>query len=110
MQRTRINIVLAVGISRITEFFVNPWRKLSLIFICLLFGFFMASAIASVVGQRAHWDIAIALFCLIFIEFVSIIFYGRRNKTNQLLSLDLLNSFKLGFTYGLFLEALKLNS
>lgn len=110
MQRTRINILFELAISKITDFFANPWRNLSLLFIALLFGFFIASAVASTVGQRANWDTNMALFCLIFTEFTTAIVYSRRDSQSKLKGLDILNSFKIGFTYGLFLEAMKLNS
>ena len=110
MQRTRINLLFNLAISKITVFLANPWRNLSLLFIALLFGFFIASAVASIVGQRADWDITVAFFCVIFVEIASIIIYRRRQKDEKIIGLDILNSFKMGFTYGLFLEAMKLNS
>jgi energy-coupling factor transporter transmembrane protein EcfT len=110
MQRTRINTALSSSFSKATAFFANPWRKLSLTFIFLLFGFFIASAIASLTGQIAYWDVTAALFLLVFTEFVSIVVYRRDNKRDKLLGLDVLNAFKFGLVYGLYLEAFKLNS
>ena len=110
MQRTRINILFNLAINKITGFLANPWRNLSLVFIGFLFGFFVASGVASLFGQRADWDITVALFCLIFVELISIIVYRRPEKNGQLIGLDILNSLKIGFSYGLFLEAMKLNS
>jgi hypothetical protein len=117
MQETRLNILLNLILNNIRRFFANPWRKLSLIFVFLLFGFFMASAIASTTGQAARWDITVAAILLIFTEISSIIAYRRSankqrspNSTTQSLFIDLLNYFKMGIIYGLFLEAFKLNS
>lgn len=110
MQETRLNILLNSGINQLNEFFSNPWRKLVLIFLSLFFGFFITSAVSTTLGQAARWDITAAAVFLIFSETVNIIVYRRSNKKERSLWLDLLNSFKIGFVYGLYLEALKLGS
>lgn len=107
MQNTRLNILLNSLFNRIINFFRNPWRKLSLITISFFLGFFMASAISTTIGQLARLDITMSLFFLFFTEGVSIIAY-RQGKNNKIIGLDILNSFKVGFTYGLYLEAITL--
>lgn len=109
MQRTRINIFLNLIFNQISNFFANPWRNLSLMIISLLLGFFISSAINTTLGQRADWDITIAFVLIVFTEAVSIIVY-RRPQNNRLSGLNFLNSFKIGFAYGLYLEASKLGS
>ncbi len=110
MQETRLNILFNLALNSFRNFFTNPWRKLALIFILLLLGFFSASAISSTVGQAGKWDINIALILLLFTEISSFISYRRRLENGRSVFVDFLNSFKIGFVYGLYLEALKLNS
>jgi hypothetical protein len=110
MQRTRLNLLLNTGISKINNFFTNPWRKVSLVLISFLVGFFMASFFTTTVGQLARLDVTFGFLSLIFTEIVSIIVYRGGNNKEQSLGLNILNSFKIGFVYGLFLEAFKLAS
>jgi hypothetical protein len=110
MQQTRLNLLLTLGIRQITDFFANPWRKLSLIFVSLLLGFFVASAVSATTGQEADWDISIAAGFLIFTEITNMIVYRHRTNQGRSLWLEILNAFKIGFAYCLYLEALKLGS
>jgi hypothetical protein len=112
MQQTRLNTLLFLLAERIGDFFSNPWRRLSLTLICLLFGFFSASAVSTFSGQEAMWDVTVSLLILILSEAISIVVYGSnsKNKKRQSLFWSCLNYFKLGVIYGLFLEALKLGS
>lgn len=112
MQQTRLNTLVLVFLEKLGEFFSNPWRRLSLIIICLLFGFFAASAISTSLGQEARLDITWSFILVIFCELVSNLVYGRRgdNQKRQSFFLTCLNYFKIGLIYGLFLEAFKLGS
>ena len=110
MQQTRLNLLLTLGFSQISQFFANPWRKLSLILVSLLLGFFVGSGVSSTVGQAGKWDISIAGAYLIFSEIINMIVYRRRANQERVLWLDVLNAFKIGFVYCLYLEALKLGS
>ena len=112
MQQTRLNTLLFLLAERIGDFFSNPWRRLSLTVISLLFGFFSASAVSTFSGQEAMWDVIASLLILIVSEAISIVVYGRnsRDKKKRSLFWSCLNYFKLGITYGLFVEAFKLGS
>ena len=74
----------------------------------------MGSAIVSSAGQDAVWDITGAAIMLVFVELFSKWIYGRNNKSSVImrrsLFVDVVNKFKIGLTYSLFLEAFKLNS
>ncbi|MBE9221978.1 DUF565 domain-containing protein [Cyanobacterium stanieri LEGE 03274] len=109
MQDTRLNILLTGIVNQTVNFFRNPWRRLSLNIIGFLLGFFLASAISSIAGQAARWDVTFAFFFLIFTEGSNIIIYKNRNP-NKPLWRTTLNALKIGFAYGLYLEALKLGS
>ncbi len=110
MQNTRLNNLLGTIASRLRQFFFNPWRRISVLVISFLFGFFMGSALATTAGQTAQWDISIAAFLVIVAETSSRIFYGRTVRERQALWVESLNIFKIGLTYSLFLEAFKLGS
>lgn len=109
MQETRLNLLIGRLVNQFLGFLTNPWRQLSLIIICALSGFFLANVISTSAGQAARWDTSIALFFLLFTETSNyIIYYHRRNEKPPWL--DLLSALKIGFVYGLYLEALKLGS
>ncbi|BAU65949.1 hypothetical protein YCF20 [Stanieria sp. NIES-3757] len=116
MQRTRLNSLVDVAGARIELLFTNPWRRIALSVISILFGFFMGSAIATTAGQDASWDVVGAALILIFTELLSNFVYSRpsRNRTEtnlrRPLLIDVVNLFKIGLIYSLFLEAFKLGS
>lgn len=109
MQNTRLNSLLS-GLSKQAEqFFANPWRRISLLLISLLFGIFMAGVISSIAGQRGNLDIVVAAIMLIFTEVTSWFAYRGNNNSNSGL-LEILNLFKVGLTYGFYLQAFILGS
>lgn len=115
MQRTRLNSLVTVTGDRLELLFSNPWRRISLSIISILLGFFMGSAIITTAGQDAVWDIPAAAVLFSFTELISMFVYRRRStKGNppqrQSLYIDVLNLFKVGLIYSLFLEAFKLGS
>lgn len=112
MQQTRFNTIVRSAGDRLGELFANPWRRIALLTIGLLFGIFMGTAIVTTAGQAAEWDIVGAALLLFFTEIVSRLAYGRplRNKKNNSLFVDVLNIFKIGLTFSLFMEAFKLGS
>jgi uncharacterized membrane protein YoaK (UPF0700 family) len=107
MQRTRINTLIELFGTQIGSFFTNPWRRIALILLSFFVGMFMGPAIATTTGQEADWDVVIAAFLLIVTEGISRWFYRRPRKS---LSLEIINSLKIGLTYSLYLEAIKLTS
>lgn len=114
MQRTRLNTLLDLLGGRIEELFSNSWRNMALISISLLLGFFTGSAVSTTSGQTATWDIIAAGMLVLFTEIVSRLVYTRQRSLQPGIKLSLwfnvLNVFKFGLTYSLFLEAFKLGS
>jgi hypothetical protein len=115
MQRTRLSTLTDAAIQRGSSFFSNPWRRISLIAIALLFGFFFGSAVSTTAGQTASWDIIVAGFLLLFTEMISRWVYRRRQPqpgagNRPSIGKDVLNYFKIGMIYSLYLEAFKLGS
>jgi hypothetical protein len=110
MQRTRLNGLLTGVGDRTTQWASNPWRRLSLVVIGLLLGFFIASGVSSTTGQLAIWDVSIAAFCVAVTEVISRLIYAQSQRSPRIALGDVVNALKIGFMYGLFLEAFKLNS
>ncbi|MEL6496596.1 MAG: DUF565 domain-containing protein [Cyanobacteria bacterium J06623_7] len=115
MQRTRLNSIVSITGDRLELLFSNPWRRISLSIISILLGFFMGSAIITTAGQDAVWDIPAAAVLFGCTEFISMFVYRRRGEKNKpvqrrSLYIDVLNLFKIGLIYSLFLEAFKLGS
>lgn len=116
MQNTRLNSLIDSVTEQIRRSLRNPWRRLSLLVISLLFGIFLGSAVATTLGQAAQWDAIAALMVLIFTEIVSWVVYRNSNKDRasaiikDSIFLEILNALKIGLTYSLFIEAFKLGS
>nr|WP_268812030.1 DUF565 domain-containing protein [Aphanizomenon flos-aquae] len=77
MQNTRLNNLLETIYRSLSEWFLNPWRRLSLLLISFLFGFFLGSAVSTTAGQKAELDIVVAGFLVLLTEITSRIFYSR---------------------------------
>ena len=110
MQNTRLNNLFDAIATRLGQWFLNPWRRLSLLIISFLFCFFLANVISTTAGQRGVLDILIAGFLVVLTEVTSRIFYSPRFLERRSLLVDSLNLLKVGFIYSLFLEAFKLGS
>ncbi|MBD2533535.1 DUF565 domain-containing protein [Nostoc flagelliforme FACHB-838] len=110
MQNTRLNNLFDAIATRLGQWFLNPWRRLSLVIISFLFGFFLANVASTTAGQRSELDVVVAAFLVMLTEITSRIFYHRSFMERRSLLVDSLNLLKVGFIYGLFLEAFKLGS
>ncbi|WP_353929686.1 DUF565 domain-containing protein [Okeanomitos corallinicola TIOX110] len=110
MQNTRLNKLFDAIAATVGQWFINPWRRLSLLVISWLFGFFLGSAVSTTAGQEATLDIVIAAVLVVMTEVTSRIFYSRSFMARQALWVETLNFLKVGFIYSLFLEAFKLGS
>ena len=120
MQRTRLSTLISSTSNRFTRWIFNPWRRLSLVIISLLFGYFFAIVISAVAGQEANLDVVVSAILLLFVELASWLVYGRQRQrpgaspaesnAQRSLILETLNAFKIGLIYSLFVEAFKLGS
>lgn len=113
MQRTRLSTLIESASNQFGRWVFNPWRRLSLVIIGLLFGNFFGIAISSIAGQAAELDVVVSALLLAGVEGISWVRY-RRSPPNtpqpSNLFLEVLNALKLGMTYALFVEAFKLGS
>lgn len=118
MQNTRLNNLFDVILSRLGQWFINPWRRISLLLISLLLGIFLGTAISTTAGQTADLDVVAAGVLIIFTEAISRFVYGSNQRGNRSsegvsrgsLLVESINALKIGLVYSMFLEAFKLGS
>ena len=110
MQNTRLNSLVGSATEQIGQLFQNPWRRVSLLLISLLFGFYLGSAISTTAGQRAQLDIVAATILVVLTEVISRVVYGSSDRVRRSLPVELINTLKIGMTYSLFIDAFKLGS
>lgn len=87
-------------------------------FVGILFGFFLANALATILGQTGDWGILSSGILVAFIESTNRIIYtnkktftsskGVYKKITEIL--NFINYIKIGMLYGFFVEAFKLGS
>jgi Protein of unknown function (DUF565) len=110
MQDTQINrfnrFTHSIAI-RTLQWLQNPWRRSFFMLIGLLGGFYLGNSISALSGQTAKLDVSIAAFMIVVTEGISRLVYGSKSKTPALTG-DIINALKIGVTYSLFLDALKL--
>ncbi|MEY3327593.1 MAG: hypothetical protein RLZZ115_474 [Cyanobacteriota bacterium] len=110
MQNTRLNRLVNVINAQVGRLLMNPWRRISLLIISLLFGIFLALGISTITGQRGRLDVTVALVISIFVEGVNWLAYNRSPRLRQSFWVENLNALKIGLSYGLFLLASMLGS
>jgi Protein of unknown function (DUF565) len=113
MQNTRLNTLVDGSLQRLTQWLRNPWRRMSVMIISVLFGNFLASAVSTLAGQRAEPDILAALIVVAVTEIISWLAYANRPRlpnVQRSLFIESLNGLKLGLLYGLFVQAFTLGS
>ena len=96
-------------ISRLDLWVANPWRKYSLLIIIFFFAFSFGSSIGMINGALALMDPVGAFFTVILIEFF--VRFRRseiKRKEARSISRAIMDSFRMGFVYGLFMEGFKL--
>jgi hypothetical protein len=110
MQNTRLNNLLDTIAKNLGQWFINPWRRFSLLVISFFFGFFLGTVVSTTSGQKSELDVVVAAFLVLLTETTSRIFYSQSFLVKQPLWVASLNFLKVGFIYSLFIEALKLGS
>lgn len=116
MQNTRLNNIADLVGDRLIRLINNPWRRISIILLGLLAGFFGASAITSTTGQMAILDVSAAAMVVLVTEIISRVVYSQKRiirsgvTARRTFFWDAVNALKIGVVFGLFLEAFKLNS
>ena len=81
------------------------WCQLLAGSFALTFGFFAAVSASLVFGAISDWDPLAAAVLLVWTELYTKFYYRTKKKTSFL---KLVNAFKIGVTYGMVVDALKL--
>ncbi len=109
-QNTRLNALVNQLGDQIRRALRNPWRRLSVLTIALLFGFFLGTALSTIAGQRSQQDIFVAAILVIIVELLNRAIYSGQFWSQDNLWREAINSWKIGVMYSLFVEAFKLGS
>ncbi len=113
MQNTRLNLLLSNLSGQFRQFFINPWRKITSLLISLLLGIFMGITIVTSAGQEGRLDIVVAALLLILTEVISWLVYRQtsgQNRENRSGLIEVVNTFKIGLVYSLYIQAFILGS
>lgn len=112
MQNTRLNLLFSNLSRQVRQFFINPWRKITSLLISLLLGIFMGIAIVTSAGQNGRLDIIVAAFLLILTEVINWFVYRQTSEQNEQKSglIEVINTFKIGLVYSLYIQAFILGS
>jgi len=114
MQNTRLNSLFDSITDQIRRWFFSWWR-FSLDLVALLLGVYAGIAITGIAGQYTsgqivYQDMTLAGIVVAFTEVVNWAVYSGKGKFNKSLPGEVLNSFKIGLTYGLFVLAFLISS
>ncbi|MCM1984963.1 DUF565 domain-containing protein [Lyngbya confervoides] len=110
MQNTRLNSLIATLGRQVSQELVNPWRRLAVLLIALLFGIYLGIALSAIAGQLAYWDVTVAALILLGGEVISWLFHGNRLNFRRSIAGEALYALRIGVTYSLFLIAFMLGS
>jgi di/tricarboxylate transporter len=107
-QNTRFQTRIAEAGLRLSEWSLNPWRKLSLLLLTFLVAFLIGVGLGSITGALDLLDLVAAVLCVLVLE-LSIRARGvlRRGEGDRL-ALHLVDMARMGLLYGLLLEGFKL--
>jgi len=90
-----------------SEVLSRPGQQLILGSLFLLFGFYLAGSLSTIFGAAAFWEPVIALVPLFVTETISREYYSRA-PSERSVTLKLFNAAKVGFYFGVAIDALKL--
>ena len=108
MQKTFLYKSSAKIVDRLATWAGNPWRRYSLLVILFLLGFLIGSSLGMINGVLALMDPVGALVTLIFLELlIKARFFFLKSK-KPIILIRVFDMFRIGVTYGLFSEGLKL--
>eukprot|EP00897_Mesotaenium_endlicherianum_P008147 jgi/Mesen1/7360/ME000381S06607 len=113
---TRLGKFINARLDQLGDRWNDVRNRLPLKILLLLLGFFSANAIATVLGQTGDWDVLVAGLLVAILEGVGWLVYRVPVKSPRKiwrfarLLLVLLNYWKAGLIFGLFVDAFKVGS
>ncbi len=107
-QNTRFQTSLVEVGSRLGDWTLNPWRKLSLLLLTFLLSFLIGIGLGSITGALDLMDLVAALICVLVLEISVRARGGLRRREGDRLPMHLTDMARMGLLYGLLLEGFKL--
>jgi hypothetical protein len=107
-QNTRFQTRIAEFGARLSEWSLNPWRKLSLLALTFLFFFFSGVGLGSIIGALSLMDLVAAVLCVLTLELGVRARGVLRRGGGDRLAMHLVDMARMGLLYGLLLEGFKL--
>ena len=108
MQKTFLYKSSTNIVDRLANWAVNPWRRYSLLAIIFLIGFLIGSSLGMINGVLALMDPVGALIALVFLEILIKARFVFLKSKKPIILVRVFDMFRIGLTYGLFSEGLKL--
>ena len=108
MQKTFLYKSSTKFVDRLANWAVNPWRRYSLLAIIFLIGFLIGSSLGMINGVLALMDPVGALVVLIFLEILIKARFVFIKSKKPIILVRVFDMFRIGLTYGLVSEGLKL--
>ena len=105
--RRRLIDIIRINPELSRKYFKSGSRRALFGGISILGGFYAAQTISLSFGALGVNDVMAAVVCVLLTEYVTKFYYNRPKVT---FPVALLNNFKMGFTYVLFIDAFKLAS
>ncbi len=108
MQKTFLHKSSAKLFDRLANWAVNPWRRYSLLAMIFFIGFVIGSALGMINGVLALMDPVGAFVTLIFLEILIKARFIFLKSKKPIILVRIFDMLRIGLTYGLFSEGLKL--
>lgn len=108
MIKTKLSTSLSYLLQHLSNKLYYSLSELTTGLISLLLGFFISTGLSTIPGQTGDWGIIAASLIVATTELASKIIYSNQNKLTT--RINLINNFKIGIIYGLFVDAFKLGS
>ena len=108
IQKTFLYNSSTMFVERLANWAVNPWRRYSLLAIIFLIGFLIGSSLGMINGVLALMDPVGAFIALIFLEILIKARFIFLKSEKPIILVRVFDMFRIGLTYGLFSEGLKL--
>ena len=108
MQKTFLYKSSTKIVDRLANWAANPWRRYTLLAIIFLIGFLAGSSLGMINGVLALMDPVGAFIVLIFLEVLIKARFIFLKSRKQKILVWVFDMFRIGITYGLFSEGLKL--
>ncbi|KAL8129207.1 hypothetical protein V2J09_018362 [Rumex salicifolius] len=111
--QTRLSRIVSAAARQLLGKFNSARKNFPMKIFLLLFGFYTANALATILGQTGDWDVLVAGVVVAAIEGIGMLMYKKPpslpGERLQML-ISMVNYWKAGVCLGLFVDAFKLGS